>query len=45
MQYRLFEISMFSGLITNGNSFWLVCKKRNAYAVHRTTATTRRSDR
>ena len=33
MQYRVISISRFTRLITTGNSFWLVCKKRNAVKV------------
>src|ERR1700693_6468671 len=33
MQYRVPAISPFTRLTTTGNSFWLVCKNRNAVKV------------
>lgn len=33
IKYRVAEISAFTPIITNGNSFWLVCKNRNAVKV------------
>jgi hypothetical protein len=38
-----FEISWFARLFTNGNSFWLVCKNRNAVAEGQNAAATRRT--
>ena len=33
MQYRVLSISPFTRALATGNSFWLVCKNRNAVKV------------